>query len=54
MKSKKVEPFLTNQSNRGTSTVSKLTKPFIRLLTTVESAQRNIQGKLEKVRVIGN
>ena len=29
-----------NQSNQSTYTVSEETKPFIRLLTTVESAQR--------------
>ena len=28
MKSKKVEPFLTNQSNRGTSTVSRADWPI--------------------------
>ena len=45
-----------NQSNRGTYTVSELTKPFIRLLTTVESAQRrNFKGnwKRSELSVVG-
>ena len=42
-----------NQSNRGTYTVCELTKPFIRLLTTVESAQRrNFKGNWKRFELL--
>lgn len=42
-----------NQSNRGTYTVCELTKPFICLLTTVESAQRrNFKGNWKRFELL--